>query len=268
VVPATRGRPQSLPPAAVRAEVARAEAAGFKEIVLTGVHLGAYGRDLDPPSSFASLLESLEAHSGAARIRISSLEPMDCTPGIVNVMARSRRFTPHFHLPLQHASDRMLAAMRRPYRLDHYRRLVDHVRGSIRDASIGADLIVGFPGETAQDVRANVEYLSTSPLSYLHVFRYSDRPGTAAAGMWPKTPGGAVREHAAELRAIGRELSRRFQRSQVGRRRDGLTLQNPSVVKTDNYLKVGIPPGRARNERLTVEILSDMPMLAGVVVDA
>jgi threonylcarbamoyladenosine tRNA methylthiotransferase MtaB len=267
IVPATRGRPRSLPPSAVCAEIARAEAAGFKEIVLTGVHLGAYGRDLDRPSSLASLLELIDSVPGLARIRVSSLEPMDCTNAVVSVVARSRRFAPHFHLPLQHASDRMLAAMRRPYDLDRYRRLVDHVRRSIPDASIGTDLIVGFPGETDEDARANLEYLRTSPLSYLHVFRYSDRPGTVAAGMCPKVKGITSRERAAELRAIGYELSQRFRRSQVGRRRDGLTLQDPSIALTDNYLKVRIPPGRARNERLTVRIVSATPVLRGVIVD-
>jgi threonylcarbamoyladenosine tRNA methylthiotransferase MtaB len=267
VVPATRGRSRSLPPAMVRAEVARAQAAGFKEIVLTGVHLGAYGRDLDPASSLASLLEQLDAQPGAPRVRISSLEPMDCTPGIVSLVARSRLFAPHFHLPLQHASDRVLSAMGRPYKLDHYRRLVDHIRESIPDASIGADLIVGFPGETADDVRASEEYLRTSPLSYLHVFPYSDRPGTSAARMWPKVSGATIRKRAAGLRAIGCELSGRFRRSQVGRVRDGLTLRDPSVVLTDNYLKVRIPPGRARNEMVAVRILSDGPTPEGEVVN-
>jgi threonylcarbamoyladenosine tRNA methylthiotransferase MtaB len=267
VVPAARGRPRSLPPSEVCAEVARAEAAGFKEIVLTGVHLGAYGRDLDPPSSLVSLLGLLDLAPGAARIRVSSIEPMDCTPAVVSAFARSRRLAPHFHLPLQHASDRLLAAMRRPYTSAHYRRLTDHIRRSIPDASIGTDLIVGFPGETAEDARANVEYLRTSPLNYLHVFRYSDRPGTAAAGMWPKVTAVRSRERAVELRAIGGELSQRFHQSQVGRARDGLTLQDPSVVLTDNYLKVRIPPGPARNERLTVKIVSAEPALRGVIVD-
>ena len=267
VVPATRGRPCSLPPRAVCAQVARAEAAGFKEIVLTGVHLGAYGRDLDPPSSLASLLRLLDLSPGAARIRVSSLEPMDCTPAVVSAFARSRRFAPHFHLPLQHASDRMLTAMGRPYTLARYRRLVEDVRRSIPDASIGTDLIVGFPGETAEDAKANVEYLRASPLSYLHVFRYSDRPGTAAAGMRPKVAAIRSRERAAELRALGCELSQRFRRSQVGRDRNGLTLQDPSVALTDNYLKVRIPPGRARNERVTVRMTSATPVLRGVIVE-
>jgi threonylcarbamoyladenosine tRNA methylthiotransferase MtaB len=267
IVPATRGRPRSLPLPAVCAEVARAETAGFKEIVLTGVHLGAYGRDLDPPSSLVSLLRLLDLNPGVARIRVSSLEPMDCTPAVVSAFARARRLVPHFHLPLQHASDRMLAAMERPYTLAHFRRVVDHVRRSIPDASIGTDLIVGFPGETAEDARANVEYLRTSPLSYLHVFRYSDRLGTAAAGMRPKVAGIRSRERAVELRAIGCELLQRFHRSQVGRARDGLTLQDPSVVLTDNHLRVRIPPGPARNERLTVRILSATPALRGVIVD-
>jgi threonylcarbamoyladenosine tRNA methylthiotransferase MtaB len=180
---------------------------------------------------------------------------MDCTPEIVELMAQSEgRFAPHFHLPLQHASDRVLEAMRRPYTLEYYRRLVDRIRERLPHASIGSDMIVGFPGERDEDVGANISYLPTSPLTHLHVFPYSDRPGTAASEMRGKVDGVAIRERGMQLRAIGGDLTRRFHASQRGTIRPGLTLEDGTLVVTDNYLKVRIPPGLARNQRVSVRI--------------
>ena len=153
-------------------DVRRVAAAGFKEVALAGVHLGSYGRDLAPRSSLLELLRALDAIDADVTYRVSSLEPMDCTPEIVDLIARSGRFLPHFHLPLQHASDRMLEAMRRPYKLDDYRRLVDGIRARVPHASIGSDMIVGFPGETDEDFASNLGYLPSSPLTHLHVFPY------------------------------------------------------------------------------------------------
>jgi threonylcarbamoyladenosine tRNA methylthiotransferase MtaB len=196
--------------------------------------------------------------------RISSLEPMDCSAEIVEIVAASAgRFAPHFHLPLQHASDRLLARMCRPYTLDYYRGLVDSIVDWIPHASIGSDLIVGFPGETAADFEATVAYLPTSPLSHVHVFPYSDRPGTPAAAMDRKVEGAVVRERAARLRAIGSELSRRFREAQLGQVRTGLTLEDGTLVVTDNYLKVRIPPGRRRNERIAVLVESVEGVIQG-----
>ena len=184
IIPSTRGASRSLPPGAIAAEARRVAAAGFKEIALTGVHLGSYGRDLTPATSLFELLRALQRGELDVTFRISSLEPMDCTPEIVDLVARSGgRFAPHFHLPLQHASDRMLALMRRPYTLDDYRRLVDGIVDRLPHASIGTDMIVGFPGETDDDFAANVAYLPGSPISHVHVFPYSDRPGTEASAM-------------------------------------------------------------------------------------
>ena len=182
IIPTTRGPGRSMPVAAVIDEVERIAGAGFKEIALTGVHLGSYGRDLTPPASLYELLNALHACGADVVFRVSSLEPMDCTPDVVSLIAASRgRFAPHFHLPLQHASNRILALMRRPYTLDFYRRLVDSIIASLPHAAIGTDLIVGFPGETDEDFAENVQYLASSPLSHLHVFPYSDRPGTEAS---------------------------------------------------------------------------------------
>jgi threonylcarbamoyladenosine tRNA methylthiotransferase MtaB len=255
IIPSTRGTGRSAPIAEVSREVARIADAGFKEIALTGVHLGSYGRDLRPRVSLAELLRTLSALDVDATLRVSSLEPMDCTAEVVDLVAESRgRIAPHFHLPLQHASDGMLQAMQRPYTLAAYRDLVDVIARRLPHASIGTDIIVGFPGETDDDFARLDAYLPASPLSHVHVFPYSDRPGTQASRMTDKVPGTVIRDRGARIRAIGAELSRRFRASQIGSVRPGLTLEDGTLVVTDNYLKVRIPPGLRRNERVRVRI--------------
>jgi threonylcarbamoyladenosine tRNA methylthiotransferase MtaB len=246
-------------------EVERVLAAGFKEIALTGVHLGSYGRHLEPRSSLIELLRALDdygvrsATALAERLlfRISSLEPMDCSPEIVDLVAASGRFAPHFHLPLQHASNRVLAAMRRPYTIEYYAALVDDIRTRIPNASIGSDIIVGFPGETDDDVDQLAAYLERSPLTHIHVFPYSDRPGTAASGMPTKVHGAAIRERGRRLRDIGRLLTGRFRASQVGTTHRALTLEDGTLAVTGNYLKVRIPAGLARNEWVRLRLTSE-----------
>lgn len=267
IIPATRGRSRSVPLAAVLADVQRAARAGFKEIALTGVHLGSYGRDLSPRASFLDLLRALADLPGDTQCRISSLEPMDCPPAIVDLVARSGRFAPHFHLPLQHASDRMLRVMQRPYRLDAYRRLVDLVCERLPHAAIGSDVIVGFPGETGEDFAANDEYLPDSSLTHLHVFPYSDRPGTVASRLPGRVPGAEVRRRGQRLRDIGRDLAHRFRRAQLGTTRPALTLDDGTLAVTDNYLKVRIPPALARNVRGDVLIEEVGAEIRGRVVE-
>jgi threonylcarbamoyladenosine tRNA methylthiotransferase MtaB len=254
IIPATRGRPRSVPIDHALRETARVAEAGYKEIVLTGVHLGSYGRDLAPAVSLLDLLRALAARTRGVRFRISSLEPMDCPPELVDLVAAEPCFAPHFHLPLQHASERMLSAMGRPYTVHQYAALVDRIRDRMPGASIGSDLIVGFPGETDADFESLAGYLPRSPLTHVHVFPYSDRPGTAASAMGGRTHGSVVRERGARLRAIGRELVRRFRESQVGTVHRGLTLEDGTLVVTGNYLKVRIGPGLPRNEWVTVRV--------------
>jgi len=266
IIPSTRGASRSLPVADLVREVTRAADAGFKEVAVAGVHLGSYGRDLRPRVTLLDLLPALDAIDRDVVYRISSLEPMDCTPDIVDFIARSGRFMPHFHLPLQHASDRMLAAMRRPYTLEYYRGLVDGIHGRLPQASIGSDMIVGFPGESDDDFAANLDYLPSSPLTHLHVFPYSDRPGTEASAMAGKVHGAVIRERGIQLRDLGAGLSRRFRESQIGSVRPGLTLDDGTLVVTDNYLKVRIPPGRRRNVAVRVRLVSNLSEIRGEVV--
>jgi threonylcarbamoyladenosine tRNA methylthiotransferase MtaB len=273
IIPTTRGAPRSVPVDDVLREVARIAAAGFKEVALTGVHLGSYGRDLDPGSLLIELLRGLDAgrvrlqpdRDADVRFRISSLEPMDCSAEIVDLVAGSVRFAPHFHLPLQHASNRVLAAMRRPYTIAQYSALVDDIRAKIPGASIGSDIIVGFPGETDDDFEQLAAYLERAPLTHLHVFPYSDRPGTVASAMGDKVPGTVVRARARSVRELGRRLTERFHDSQVGTTHRALTLEDGSLAVTGNYLKVRIPPGRTRNEwvRLRVTSHRDGELLGG-----
>jgi threonylcarbamoyladenosine tRNA methylthiotransferase MtaB len=258
IIPTTRGEPKSVELETIEREIDRVYAAGFKEIALTGVHLGSYGRDLLPASSLVGLLARL--HTVRAErwpqllFRISSLEPMDCTREVVDLVAGSESFAPHFHLPLQHASERVLRAMRRPYTFEYYRALVNDIRARIPHASIGSDIIIGFPGELDEDFDEMLAYLERSPLTHLHVFPYSDRPGTVAAGMTHKIEGAVIRERARLVREVGQRLSNRFRESQRGTIHRALTIEDGTLVVTGNYQKVKIPAGRARNEWVSVEI--------------
>lgn len=261
IIPSTRGQSRSVPLAELLREVERVCAAGFKEIALTGVHLGSYGRDLSPALSLADLLRALDVGPAKAGhygrdvlFRISSLEPMDCTRDLVDLVAASDRFAPHFHLPLQHASNRVLAAMRRPYTLEQYAAIVDDIRTRLPHASIGSDVIVGFPGEDDSDADALAEYLDASPLTHLHVFPYSDRPGTVAAAMGGKVHGAVIRDRSRRVRDIGQRLTDRLWRSQTGTTRPALTIEDGSLAVTDNYLKLRIPPGLPRNTWVRVRV--------------
>ena len=266
IIPSTRGPGKSLPIRAVLAEVDRVAAEGFKEVTLTGVHLGSYGRDLGSPQTLLDLLRALKAHPATLLFRLSSLEPMDCGPDIVDLVARSQQFAPHFHLPLQHASDRVLRAMRRPYTVAYYQRLVTDIRERLPHAAIGSDLIVGFPGETVADVDANLAFLADSPLTYLHVFPYSDRPGTDATRLPEKVPGATVRERGRVVRTVGTRLAAQFRAGQLGTVRPALTIEGGTVAVTDNYLKVHIPAGLPDNQRIQVRITEVGATLAGEVV--
>jgi threonylcarbamoyladenosine tRNA methylthiotransferase MtaB len=264
IIPSTRGRPRSLDVDAVLTQIDRAANAGFREIALTGVHLGSYGRDLSPVSSLVSLLHAIGARFGRDAadsrspllFRISSLEPMDCSREIVDLVSAGGCFAPHFHLPLQHASNRLLTAMRRPYTIEYYAALVDDIRNRMPHASIGSDVIVGFPGETDDDFELLASYLERSSLTHIHVFPYSDRPGTDATMMRGKVDGAAIRERGRRVRDIGQSLSQRFRRSQVGTERLALTIEDGSTVVTDNYLKLRIVAGLARNELIRVRVSS------------
>jgi len=190
---------------------------------------------------------------------------MDCTPEIVEIVASSPRLAPHFHLPLQHGSDAMLRAMRRPYTVSYYRGLVDRIKTALPHASVGSDIIVGFPGETAAHFTEMRTVLEDLPLTHLHVFPYSDRPGTEASRIYPKVDGIEVRERGRDVRAIGDRMMRRFKASQVGRTLRALTVDDGRSVVTENYLKLGLDAPRPRNERIDVRVEGGDPLVARAI---
>ena len=261
IIPTTRGTGRSRPLVDVVRNLELATASGYKELVITGVHLGSYGRDLEnedsghlQKTSLEGLVRVLAAWPEDVLFRISSLEPMDCTPAIIDLVAGSPRLAPHFHLPLQHGSDDVLVAMRRPYTAAYYRNLVERIADLMPDASIGTDLIVGFPGETDEQFVRTRSLLADLPLSHVHVFPYSDRPGTVASTFGGKVDGITIRSRGVELREVGTRLARDFRKRQTGRVRRALTVDDGWSAVTDNYVKVGLAEQHPRNEWIEVTI--------------
>ena len=254
IIPQTRGPGRSLPLSLVLDRLHHAIDVGYKEVVITGVHLGSYGRDLEDGTSLATLARRLAEWEGGVLFRLSSLEPMDCTSEVVDIVASSERLAPHFHLPLQHGADTVLAKMRRPYTAEFFRGLVERIHRLMPHAAIGSDVIVGFPGETDEEFLATERLLRDLPLSHIHVFPYSDRPGTEASVMEGKVDGATIRERGSRLRGVGREMSASFRRAQQGTMRRALTVDDGRSAVTDNYVKVQLDRAYPRNEWITATI--------------
>ncbi|HUL32598.1 MAG TPA: tRNA (N(6)-L-threonylcarbamoyladenosine(37)-C(2))-methylthiotransferase MtaB [Candidatus Eisenbacteria bacterium] len=257
VIPFVRGKSRSLPPQTVLAEIQRLADSGFREIVLSGINLGTYGRDLSPRVEFLDLLSRILSETSVERLRVSSIEPLDVTRDLIELFASNSRLAPHFHMPLQSASDRILAAMHRWYRAEHYARRVELIREHLPHAAIGADVIVGFPGESDADHAATLNFVDSRPFTYLHVFSYSQRPGTRAAVLPNQLPGKVLKSRARELRALAARKSASFRASQIGRTLRVLTLQrkpdaNPNLTPaiSENYLTVQLPLALPPNEFL------------------
>jgi threonylcarbamoyladenosine tRNA methylthiotransferase MtaB len=266
IIPSTRGPSTSRPLDELITAIGHACAAGYREITLTGVHLGAYGRDLRPRRSLSDLLRRVATIGYDVLFRLGSLEPMDCTPEVVETIAAAPRFAHSFHLPLQHAATRVLQAMRRPYTLEYYATLVDGIRTHLPDAAIGSDIMVGFPGESQEDFNALHSYLLASPLTQLHVFPYSDRPGTEASRMPGRIDGVTVRERARLIREAGGVLSKRFVDTQLGQVHRGLVIDDGTCAVTRNGLKVTLGARQRRNEWVAVRLHRVGEVLAGDVV--
>jgi threonylcarbamoyladenosine tRNA methylthiotransferase MtaB len=210
IVPTSRGTSRSVEPRRIFAALDRLAASGFREVILTGVHLGGYGRDLDPPISLEALLEMVAERSPIGRVRISSLDPEELSDQIVEIMALSGKFCPHLHLPLQAGTDTTLVRMRRRYDLAHFRDRVDRVLAAMPSTAIGTDLIAGFPGETNRDFDDYFKFIEALPLAYFHVFPYSVRAGTTAAKLPGKVAAAEIKRRAAMLRELGEDKRLRF----------------------------------------------------------
>ena len=260
IVPKVRGPARSARPEDVVAEISSLVQGGYQEIVLTGVHLGAYGRKLEMPTSLTDLLRVILAIPGLGIVRLSSIEPMRFERSIVPLAAGNPHFAPHFHIPLQSGSDRILRRMRRPYTASHFFGLLEFIQSAMPAAALGTDVMVGFPGETEEDFEATCDLIRRSPLAYLHVFPFSARPGTDACSMPERVAPLVVRERARILREISREKNLGFRRRFVGRMLPAVTLSKEeemgdSVVLTENYIHARISdPGITPNRLVTVRI--------------
>ena len=210
IVPFSRGTSRSVEPRRVIAALDDLHARGFKEVILSGVHLGGYGKDLDPQVELADLLEMIAERCPIERVRISSLDPEELSDRIVNVISQSNKFCPHVHLPLQAGEDEILSRMRRRYQRDYFRDRVEHVLGAWPDAAIGTDLIVGFPGETERHFESYFNFVEALSLAYFHVFPYSVRAGTTAAKFSDRVKPADIKRRAALMRALGETKRIRF----------------------------------------------------------
>src|SRR3984885_2813257 len=252
VIPFVRGTSRSLPPAAVVREVRALCAAGAKEIVLSGINLGSYGRDLVPRAALAEVVRRILDETALDQLRFSSIEPQDIREDFVALVASSPRIARHFHIPLQSGSDRTLRAMHRWYRTAHYAERLHLIRHVLPDAAVGADVIVGFPGETDAEFRETFEFIERLPFTYLHVFSFSERPGTAAATLGERVPLHAIRERARTLRDLSQQKAAEFRATQAGRSTRALTLARGDDTQTEaltgNYLKVQIAGRHPANE--------------------
>lgn len=242
-VPLARGRSRSKPVADVTAEIAVLVGRGYREIVLTGVHLGSYGRDLSPPISLAKLLEAIPPTGGLERIRLSSVEPTDFTEELIDMIADpGAGICPHVHVPLQSGDDRILRSMERHYSAAFYEDVIGRIADRVPCCGIGADVMVGFPGEDDRAFRNTYDLIAALPLTYLHVFAFSGRYDTPAAGMRPQVDPQTKKQRSRVLRELGRDKSYRFRNSLVGGDLDVLVLRalmdGKSTGLSGNYVRV------------------------------
>ncbi len=235
IIPYARGEKRSLPPEIVIQSINNFIANGYREIVLTGIHLGAYGQDLSPNTNLSALLEKIADITPEARFRLSSIEPQEITDDILKLVRMNDIFCPHLHIPLQSGDDHILRLMKRNYDSSFYRKLIESITSSIDNVAIGIDVIVGFPGEGDKEFENTYRLLQNLPFAYLHVFPYSERPLTAAANLSPKIPDKTKKERALLLRELSAKKREEFALSFLGKKL--LVLVEKSKDKKTGLLK-------------------------------
>ncbi len=259
VIPYVRGRSRSLMPEKVIEQILELSAKGYREIVLSGINLGSYGKDLDRRLTFLGLLERILAETSIPRLRISSVEPMDVGPELIRLVARETRLAQHFHVPLQSGCDRILRQMNRRYWTSQYAERIFAIREEVPNCGIGADIMVGFPGETDREHAMSARFIESLPFTYLHIFPYSARPLTPAAALPHAVNGRVARERGQEIRSLIQTKRRAFLLAQVGRTLSALALDDVSeggrVALSSNYLKLALPGSNvAPNTLLDVRV--------------
>jgi threonylcarbamoyladenosine tRNA methylthiotransferase MtaB len=259
IIPSVRGQSRSMKLERVIAEANALVAARYREVVLSGINLGRWGRDFEPQQRFEQLVRALLEHTDIEKIRISSVEPMDWSDELIALVAGSPRIAKHAHVPLQSGSDRILRRMHRKYRPWHYAEKIRKIHEAMPDAAIGADVMTGFPGETDELFEESRSFIEHLPFTYLHVFTYSSRPGTPSAAMPDQVPVHVARERNRVLRELAAEKNLEFRKKFIGQNLDVITLQtgdeNSTEALSDNYLKVRIEGRHAANQMFKVEVM-------------
>lgn len=253
IIPYARGSSRSAAPDEILQQVAGLVASGYPEIVLTGIHIGGYGADLDKPLTLNALVCRIERETGVHRLRLGSIEPTELTDELIASVATSPVICAHFHIPLQAGDDQVLQRMGRTYDRQFFSGLVSKLRKSLPSAAICLDVITGFPGESAQEFANSFDYISALPISDLHVFPYSRRPGTPAANFPDQVPGHVKRERAERLRRLAAEKKRLFAEGFLGQEFE-VVVESGSKVGllkgvTGNYLDIRFPGDPARAGR-------------------
>jgi threonylcarbamoyladenosine tRNA methylthiotransferase MtaB len=271
VIPYVRGRSRSLPWREVIGQVNYLVAAGYREVVISGINLGRWGRDLRPQLRFPALVRTILQQTELERLRLSSIEPMDWSDELIGLAAESTRIAKHAHVPMQSGSDRILRCMHRKYRPWHYAQRLQKIRHAMPTAAIGADVMVGFPGESEADFEQTRALVEELPFTYLHVFTYSARPGTPAASLPEQVPPAVAHERNRVLRELAARKKLAFQRSFLGKELQAITLSRydgeRTEALTDNYLKLQVAGRHAPNQWVTahIENVSGGELLGSVV---
>ena len=272
IVPYARGRSRSMPVKDVVNHIETLSADQFREVVLTGIHLGVYGRDLRPPTTLAALLEQISRTTRMPRIRLSSIEPTEIEAPILALMAGSQsHICPHLHIPMQSGDNQVLKRMGRPYTREHYYDAIQQVHRYLPQAAIGADVMVGFPGESDAAFHRSMELIRSLPVTYLHVFPFSPRKGTPAENFTNRIPDPVIKTRAREMRRLGEEKKLAFFKSQVGRRLPVL-IETACDSRTGyarglsaNYIRVLIPDAEVTPNSLVEIRITGVASNAGVI---
>ncbi|WP_300671409.1 tRNA (N(6)-L-threonylcarbamoyladenosine(37)-C(2))-methylthiotransferase MtaB [Desulfoluna sp.] len=272
IVPHTRGRSRSMPVAEVMDRLASLGEKGYLEVVLTGIHIGCYGMDLTPVTSFYALLKQMKEAGSVRRVRLSSMEPMEISDEIVDLITSSPYFCDHVHIPLQSGDDTVLSRMKRPYTTKRFKELVTRIHTLSPTTAIGADVIIGFPGETDTQFENTCHFLESLPLAYLHVFPFSPRERTPAASFDGRIDSDTMKHRTARVRAIGNAAKQRFMDAAVGTRAEVMVEKErdrqTGLLKglTSHYIPVQIEGGDHLMNQLvpvTLEAAPDSGHLMG-----
>lgn len=245
IIPQVRGKSRSVSSSVIETQISRLIAQGYREIILTGINTGDYGKDLTPRTSLLALLRRVIRLKDLGRIRLNSLEPPSITNALIDFLSDTGKIAHHLHIPLQSGSSRTLARMKRPRSVKRLSNILERVHKKIPDVGIGADIIVGFPGETDKDFQETYRFIEDSPIHFLHVFPFSKRPNTPASAMREEVHGKVVKERASALRRLAAECGYAFRKSYAGKTLEVIVLNEKRPdglyrALSSNYIHMGI----------------------------